>query len=143
MSSENLYSPPSAVLEHVDPDTADLSNIPVSEKWRERFRLIERAGGVKLPKIKELPFGQRMKVLFNVFGVLFGPFYYCAKGMWKKGLALFVVCTVVAIIAVVALDFAGLDSLSNSVGFGVAAIYAFRANIDYYKKMVLEQNGWW
>ena len=48
MSSENLYSPPSAVLEKVDSGATDLSNIPVSEKWRERFRLIERAGSVSV-----------------------------------------------------------------------------------------------
>ena len=84
-----------------------------------------------------------MKVLFNVFAALFGPFYYCAKGMWKKGLALFAICTAVVIVAVIALEFVGLGSLADSIGFGVAIIYAIRANIDYYKKMVLGQNGWW
>jgi len=61
----------------------------ISDSWKIKFELIEKAGGVKLPNAKNLPFGERMKVRFNVWGFLFGPFYYLVKGMWKKAVTLF------------------------------------------------------
>lgn len=51
--------------------------------WQERFELIEKAGGPKLPLIRTLSFKERLK-MFNVMGFFFGPFYYFVKGMWKK-----------------------------------------------------------
>ena len=41
------------------------------------------------------------------------------------------------------LDQFGYEKLANALGYGVGAVFAVRANIDYYKKMVLGDNGWW
>lgn len=38
-----------------------------------------------------------------------------------------------------------IDALpvSDSLGYGAAAFFGTRANIDYHKKMVLRDKGWW
>jgi hypothetical protein len=115
----------------------------LSESWKGKFCLIEKAGGTKLNKINELSFRERMKVNFNILAFLFCPFYYVFKGMWKKGLSLFAICAVVVIVLSIPLDLAGLEKVSDSLGVGVGYVFATRANIDYYKKMILGKNGWW
>lgn len=115
----------------------------VSEgKWHEIFRLIETAGGPKMPKIKALPFGQRRKVVFNAWAFLFGPFYYLAKGMWKKGVVLFALSVAAIVIMELILDAIGM-SRSNVSRFIAPAVFGTRANIDYYKQIVLGDKGWW
>ncbi len=83
-----------------------------------------------------------MKIGFSILAFLFGPFYYLAKAC-GKAISLFVVCVAVVLLLQFVLEMAGLGRFSNSLGYGVAAIFAARSNIDYYKKMVLRQNGWW
>ena len=63
--------------------------------------------------------------------------------MWRKGIALFLVCLVAAIGLEVVLTLAGFAGLGKAVGYGASAVFAVRANIDCYKKMVLGDNGWW
>ena len=109
----------------------------VSATWKETFQLIDRAGGVKLPKLRELSSSDRRRIQFNWLAFLFGPFYYLTKGMWRKAI------TYSAIIF--ALIFALLAlGLKSSAGFGVAfgIIWAMLANISYYKIKVLGQNPW-
>lgn len=116
--------------------------LDVPEKWKQKFALIEKAGGPKLPKYNELAGNERSKVIFNIWGFLFGPFYYLAKGMWKKAIVLTALC----LPAVILLDIA-LDSFSSRfsviTNFIVPAVFAVRANLDFYKKTVLADNGWW
>lgn len=56
----------------------------ISKSWREKFSLIGKAGGAKLPKIRSLTFTETSKISFNVWDWLFGPLYYLRKGMWKR-----------------------------------------------------------
>jgi preprotein translocase subunit SecG len=63
--------------------------------------------------------------------------------MWKKALALFLAAAVVVVVLAVLLELAGAGALANALSYGVSAFFAVRANIDYYKKMVLNENGWW
>lgn len=121
-----------------------IHGLPVADKWKERFIAIHAAGGPKLPAFKQLTLQQRMKAQsLNFWAFLFGPFYYLYLGMWKKGLSLFVVCASLAIAAGIALDAVGLSKVGDALGYGVAAVYGIRANIDYYQKLVLGENGWW
>jgi len=101
MQSHNPYAPPVAKVDDIEEDHSDASieALPVSEKWRERFKAIAHAGGVKFPNLKDLPKNERRKAYgFNVLAFLFGPVYYIAKGMWKKGLALLLACVLVVIV---------------------------------------------
>lgn len=112
----------------------------ISDSWQKKFTLIEKAGGVKLSKARELTFTE-CSVIFNVWGFFFGPFYYVAKGMWKKGIVLTGLC----VIAIIIFDsiFGEMGALSTMSNFIAPAVFATRANIDYYKKVVLGDNGWW
>ena len=141
----NPFAPPQAPVSDVPSPlaTAAIDELPVSDTWKTKFMLMEKAGGVKMPQHKALSTGERMKISFNVLAFLFGPFYYLAKGMWKKAITLFVVSVAIVVILEIALEMAGLGRFGKALTYGVAAVYAVRANIDYYKKMVLGQNGWW
>jgi Protein of unknown function (DUF2628) len=145
--TSNRYAPPKAAVAHIaaQDTAADISGLPVSDSWKTKFYLIEKAGGLKMTRLRALSFSERMKVgaNFNLLAFLFGPVYYAVKGMWKKGLALFGAIVVVILLIGFLLELAGLGRFANSLGYGGAAIYAMRANIDYYKKMVLKQNDWW
>jgi hypothetical protein len=146
MTPHNPYATPQASV--ADPESLvsseQIAALPISDKWKQRFNAIHHAGGVKMPKFKELPAAERRKAFsFNILAFLFGPIYYAIKGMWKKGLALFLVCAVVVITLSIGLDYLGYSRVANALGYGVAAIFAARANIDYYKKMLLSDNGWW
>ena len=104
--------------------------------------MLEKAGGPKLPKVRELTFGDRTNVVFNVFACLFGPLYYLAKGMWKKSIVLLSVSCVAIVVTELTLNAMGVRDLTISY-FIAPAIFGTRANIDYYKKMMLGENGWW
>ena len=144
MNQPNPYSPPGAALEDVPvrPSVA-IDGLPVSESWKAKFHLIEKAGGVKMTAFKALSFGERMKCSFNVLAFLFGPIYYAVKGMWKKGLAMFGAGVVAIVVLSVVMELLGMGRMANALGYGVSAVFGMRANIDYYKKMVLGDNGWW
>jgi len=116
-------------------------NLDVSDSWKNKFALIEKAGGVRLQKFNELTSGERM-VIFNVLGALFCFMYYLAKGMWKKAIVL----TSISIVLIFIIDaiLESMDMGNSKITYFVSpAIFATRANIDYYKKMVLGDNGWW
>lgn len=145
MTQENIFAPPKADLSVVIDKSArfDIESLTISSSWKQKFRILEKAGGPKQPNLKALSSGERFKIGFNILAFLFGPLYYLAKGMWKKALSIFGACIVAILVIGFALDLVGLTKMANALGYGAAAIFAVRANIDYYKKMVLGESGWW
>jgi len=145
MPRDNPFSPPKAhVSDSADPSDVDIDSLPVSETWKTRFHWLRTAGGRSMKNLKNMSRTEQQPGFhFNILAFLFGPLYYVAKGMWRKGISLFIVCIAV----VIAIDFflvaIGFGQMSKALGYGVAAVYAVRANVDYYKKMVLGDNGWW
>jgi hypothetical protein len=143
MSQVNPYQPPQSNLDDSD-EEADIDSLNVSDTWKKRFKLLKQAGGPKMPHFKSMPRKERAGIgLFNVLAFLFGPFYYLAKGMWRKAITLSVACVVAVVVVDLILMAMGFGKLAGALGYGIAAVYATRANIDYYKKMVLGDNGWW
>jgi len=114
-------------------------------KWVHNFALLEQAGGVRLPRLGTLPLGDRARLLVNIWALIFGPIYYAAKGMWRKGLALFLAMMVVLVLVELAAELLGIGDKKIELASDIVVpfIFAARANIDYYKKMVLGDNGWW
>jgi hypothetical protein len=146
MNHENPFSPPTArVDDHTDGQPADIDSLPVSERWKAKFKLFERAGAPGFANLKNLPPDERKRatVGINVLAFLFGPFYYLAKGMWRKALTLFLACLLAVIALEAVFELLGYSQFGKALGYGIAAVFAIRANIDYYKKMVLGDNGWW
>ncbi|MFV0596806.1 DUF2628 domain-containing protein [Shewanella sp.] len=82
-------------------------------------------------------------VNFNILAFLFGPFYYFAKGMWKKGLYLTLMLVMANIgIYMIWELFSGsrlLDRLLPSLN---CAIFAVLANYDYYRYYKLGETTW-
>lgn len=115
--------------------------IEVSEGWKKKFALIEKAGGPALPDLKSLSVMERIKVGFNVLAFVLGPIYYIAKGMWRKGITLFLIMAVVVL--VIALAFDGIASAEKFSKFFGPFLFATQANRDYYRKVLLGRNGWW
>ena len=145
MTHIDRYASPKAEVADIndEPVQGDIESLPVSDAWKQKFRLLEKAGGPKQSNFKALSSGERLKIGFNIVAFLFGPLYYLAKGMWRKALTLFGVCVAVLVVIGFALDLAGMSRVADALGYGVAAVFGVRANIDYYKKMVLGDNGWW
>lgn len=120
------------------PQVDPIARLDVSDSWKRKFRLIEQAGGPDLPGFRDLPFAERFGLNFNVLAFFFGPIYFLIKGLWRQA----VVYVVLAIALGVVFDIAGLEKLSRAIGYGIAAVFAVRANISYYKKVVLEETPW-
>ena len=137
------YAPPAASLS----ETASKDNaayLSLSPGWKNRFALLEKAGGVKLPKFKELSFGERSRVSFNIWAFLFSAIYYLIKGMWRKAISYTLLTTVASVVIGVVLVAVGMpeQSVDRMLWVAGAVWFATRANIDYYKKVMLSDNGW-
>ena len=140
-NSQGPYAPPIAQLVTAAParvKSDPISRLHVSESWKRKFRLIDKAGGPDLPAFRDLPFGERFGLNFNILAFIFGPFYYLIKGLWRQAI-LYFLC---AVALVVLLEMMGLGKFSRAIGYGFAAVYAMRANISYYKKVVLGEAPW-
>jgi hypothetical protein len=135
MSSQNPYAPPQANLQGpaVTGSGVNISTLPVSDKWKARFYVIQKAGCPEKSSMNG----------FNVLAFFFGPLFYLAKGMPKRGATLFVLTTLVVIVASIFFAAIGFGVVGKVLSIGVSAIYASRANVDFYRKMVLNDNGWW
>ncbi|PLK47805.1 DUF2628 domain-containing protein [Uliginosibacterium sp. TH139] len=146
MQAHNPYATPRSDVGESSSnlELSEIESLPVSENWKERFRAISKAGGPKLPHLKGLSKQDRKNAIsFNVLGFLFGPLYYVSKGMWKRGVSLLSLMVIVITVVELILDALGFGGLSKAAGYGACAVFAVRANTDYYKKMVLSDNGWW
>ena len=146
MSERNPFATPKArVDDTADASLVDIDHLPVSDKWKEKFRVYRKAGAPEFSRFGELTPEERKRATFgfNILAFLFGPFYYLAKGMWRRGVTLLVVAVIVVAMIDIVFGLMGWARLGSALGYGIAAIYAVRANLDYYKKMVLGDNGWW
>lgn len=140
-NSNSYQAPASAVQPPAVPRAMQRDAIAladVSETWKRRFRAIEAAGGPTLPRFKELPFGERFGIQFNILAFLFGPFYFLAKGLWRQAL----LYVIIAIVVVVVMELIGFGRFASGAGYGFAAVYAMRANVSYYQRVVQQQAPW-
>jgi hypothetical protein len=112
------------------------------KKWANVFFLIDKAGGVKMPFLKEMSRQERSKVRMNWGAFILGPFYYLALGMWRPAVS-YLLCMVTFFLVLdhVALTYFGKENLRIS---GVAAgfIWGMLANVNYYKMKVLGEKNW-
>jgi hypothetical protein len=138
LSDANPYASPvvAAFQASYKQEGLEVDTLAVSSKWKQRFHLIKGAGGIAE--------AGRGAVGFNVFAFFLGPLYYLAKGMWRKAFSLFGLVFAVSIGFDIILVLTHLPpGLGLLIGIGSAVFYALRANSDYYRKKVLNDNGWW
>lgn len=127
-----------------DVTAAALALPAISAAWRARFALLHKAGGAAMPQSIELTLAERAAVRFNLLAFVLGPVYYAAMGMWKKGVTLALVAIALVALARLLLGAAGLDhgGLPAMAWLIPPLLYATRANIDYFTRVVLHDEGW-
>jgi hypothetical protein len=140
----NIFAPPQSELLSSQTNTARslIETLDVSQKWKRKFHLIAIAGGPHLTKTEDLSSSEHFEVRFNMFAMAFGLIYYVVKGMWRKGISLFLLVNVCAFILAFGVAFLGFKWMVPMVSACTQVIFAFRANADYYDRMVEGDNGW-
>jgi hypothetical protein len=119
----------------------------LSEKWRRRFAAIEKAGGERTrwwrwPEAKQLTGKEKRLITSNLWAFVFGPFYYLYLGLWRKAVTLSIVALVVDVILGMAGD--ALDfPIDHFLWIVSAVMFRQCANVDYYRKTVLNRREWW
>lgn len=149
-SNNNPYAAPQADLTFAQKTGVDIDSLDMSDKWKASFKAFEQLGGPAMQRMKTLPKAERValfkasRVSLGSFALafLFGPFYYIAKGMWKKGIILWLMVTAIVLTVMVVMELVGLGEFSRGVGFGGAAIIAMMSSRDFYAFKVLGDKGW-
>ena len=128
------YAPPRASLQAAPVDR--IARLDVADSWKDVFRLIEKAGGAKLPKFRDLSIKERRAIQANWRAFFLGPLYFLAKGLWRPALVVF--GTAVAIgLGLEAMGFGGAKT-----GIGVGFYCYMRANVLYYRLKVDGEQPW-
>lgn len=126
-------------------------NLNVSNKWKERFYLLNHIGAdektlyaaMRSPEFKELNSSKQSKLIFNMLGFLFGPFYYFTKKMWAKGAFIFGAATLFNSMLMLIIEV--LFSITPGAFFYMlpaAVIYAQMANYDYFRQVLYGERIW-
>ncbi|MGI9331653.1 MAG: DUF2628 domain-containing protein [Gammaproteobacteria bacterium] len=141
---DNLYQPPGAALETEDSNAA-IDTLEVSERWRNKFRLIAKAGplpGFKYANLKVLTVRERNAIGFNILAFLFSFLYYIFKGMHRRALVLLGFGWLyISIVSFVELY---VDFSVPTVVYWIplSAVAAALANRDYYDTRVAGLHMW-
>lgn len=129
-----LFSTSSSTPPARQPDLIG-SDGDLSATWQERFAFFDTYGAPESlagrASIRQLSFADKFKINFNPLAFLFGPFYFMALGLWKRVVGVIVFFVLVLLVdAIIPLP----GKVLNAVGFGMAALYAYRANYAFYRK---------
>jgi hypothetical protein len=127
-----------------DVSAAAIALPAISHAWRTRFALLHKAGGAAMPQSIALTLSERATVRFNLLAFVLGPVYYAAMGMWKKAVTLALLSCVLIALARLLLGAVGLahSGLAAMVYLVPPLLYATRANIDYFTRVVLHDDSW-
>jgi hypothetical protein len=129
---------PAVVAPRVAPAIDRISRLDVSESWKQRFRLIERAGGIAMKHARDLDPGERRGLTINWMAFFFGPFYFLAKGLWRQALGYLLVWIGVVVVCVLM----HWEGILRPMGIGFNVAYSMRANVGYYARVVLGEPIW-
>lgn len=101
--------------------------------WARIFAMFDRVGGATWESYKHLPPDDAKHVVFHWPALVLGVFWYAAKRMWWRGLAL--LCWTVLAFEVVqlVLGVLGLRGMPDSMYFAGGVVFAAFARADYYR----------
>lgn len=111
--------------------------------WQRRFAFFDQYGrpdGSPQARAayRAMSFGERLRLNSNILAFIFGPFYFFAKRMWRKGFTL-----LIAELAAVALKLLSVpDAIVRPVGFAVSAMALLTANYAYYLHVRRGSTSW-
>jgi hypothetical protein len=131
-------------------NTSDPSAVAdIKPKWRERFDFFDAYGAPSSPEFraafKALPRGKKRLINFSFLGFFFGPFYFFALGLWKKGLTLLAVALAITIVEAIFSSVTQIDiprAVDTGINIGLAFLFAMCVNYSYYLKEVKRSQGW-
>lgn len=119
---------------------ADRSSLP--PYWQGIFAIYDRAGGASFANLKRLPKADVRQVSFHIWAMVFGVFWYLAKGMWSRGLTLmFWTASGLGVIELI-LMVTHLGSMPRSIYFASGAVFATYAKPDYYRYFNDRRPNW-
>ncbi len=122
--------------ERVDNDI----NLPVV--WQERFAHFDAYGTPNTPSgkqaLKDLGWGQRIRLGANFKAFFFGIIYLLILGLWKRA----IVVTAISIALTVMLNVVGKPALANAVGFGIMGFNMWTTNAAFYRKRRTGNDVW-
>ena len=121
----------------------------IKPKWRERFEFFDAYGSPASAEFraafKALPRGKRLLINFSFLAFFFGPFYFFALGLWKKGLSLLAIALAIAVVEVIFSAVTGIDiprPVDTGLNIAIAFVFALCVNYAYYLKEVKGSQGW-
>lgn len=113
------------------------------QNYPAAFKLIEKAGGSKLPNKSVLTFNEKLQIWKgNGWVLIFAPFYYSKHKILKKSFAYLPVGLVMYVLLASIFPVPKEKQVVFFV-FSWNFICFLRANIDLYKKEIEKNNGWW
>jgi hypothetical protein len=122
-----------------------INELDVSESWKKKFEILERAGEFKngsYENFKSLGFMERRKIGFNFIAFIGQPFYYFFKKMWGKGWVLFGLSVLINA-AITVVEIVAKIHVPNAVYQIVPAVmFAQMANYDFYRFKVHNETMW-
>lgn len=126
-------------------EAKSINELDVSESWKKKFEILERAGEFKngtYENFKSLSFTERLKIGFNFIAFIGQPFYYFFKKMWGKGWVLFGLIVLINA-AITVVEIVAKIHISNAVYQSVSpVIFASMANYDFYRFKVHNETMW-
>lgn len=118
------------------PEKSQGSKESLSTTWQERFDVLERheKGGVKLT------FKDNQAININLVALIFGPFYYFAKGMWIKGG--FLLSALFVFYGLISLGAESGGKVTTGILVGPYFLIMILANRDYYRHVKCGDKVW-
>lgn len=134
--------PKAATTEDLKDIDLNLTSLPVSDVWKHRFALIAKSDGVGPEAGIPLTGSEKRQIMNNWVAFFLGAAYYLYLGMWKKAISIGLLSLLAAFGIANAMSAMGMEKQLLFAALVPSAIFSFRANRDYYTKVVLGDNGW-
>jgi hypothetical protein len=116
----------------------------LSPRWQERFDFFAEYGApngtaAARSAIRELPWGKRIAITSNFVAFLFGPLYFFAKGMWRKGIT---VSGASLALAIASIMLPVPPTVANGLSAAVGALAMTSANYAYFLHVTKGSRSW-
>lgn len=143
LTEEEFHREKSKILTgFTEPAKATGSDV-LPRAWEERFAFFDENGNPfsrrATAAMREMGVWERTRIVFNIWGMLFGPFYFLYLGIPKRAAGLAGIGIMVGLL-LIHNDLWSPES--RWYGFVVAACFAVTANYFYYIKVRHGRDEW-
>ncbi|MBB4315101.1 DUF2628 domain-containing protein [Roseospira marina] len=115
--------------------------------WKTKFEILEKAGAddgldAYFKRKSKLRFREQFKISFNIWALVFGPFYYFYKKMCLKGAFLTGVVFSIDAVLVLIERISEINFPATTHAIPAAVLFYSMANYDYYRFCVKQERFW-